>query len=108
MIPTVLIENALKHSVPNSPIEIEFSSEKSFCVVRVSNTCILSRPLTNNVFEKGVRMTEIEGSGNGLYLARLVAEQHDANLSVSTENLGGGAMECTFAFCIPEFVGTHR
>jgi len=103
MIPTVLIENALKYSPENSVVFIEFSSQGSWCIVQVRNQYGGRVQLTNQIFKKGVRLaTGKEGSGNGLYLAKLVAKQHLAELSVTSKIVGNDLMECVFTLCIPE------
>lgn len=106
MIPTALIENAIKYSLPNSEILIEFYTNRGTCNVEVKNLARLDVPLTDDVFRKGVRLgVEKEGSGNGLYLARLVAAQHHAQLTVSTRKIGFQEFDCIFRLSIPEFRG---
>ena len=105
IIPMVLIENALKYSVQDSEIVIEFSRSRRLIAVTISNVAILGSEITDRVFERGYRgSSDVEGSGNGLYLARLVAKQHNATLTVSTRRLQHGQWLCRFCLTIPEVV----
>ena len=102
IIPSALIENALKYSIPSTPINVTLSSENGYCVARVANEANLTSPLTMRAFAKGVRIaTDTEGSGNGLHLVKLVAEQHQGNVMVSSRSKGR-LYEVTFTVAIPE------
>jgi light-regulated signal transduction histidine kinase (bacteriophytochrome) len=102
IIPTALLENALKYSTPESEINIEFYTNKKMCCVEVKNLARLNGPLTDDVFKKGVRLgTDKEGSGNGLFLAKLVATQHGAKLNVSSRSIREDITECVFRLTIP-------
>lgn len=103
MIPTVLIENALKYSSPESVVSIDVRKQGVDCVVHVRNEYLGSHQLTDRVFERGVRLSkEKDGSGNGLHLARLVAKQHNAWLRVSSQPVDRGINECVFTLIVPE------
>jgi len=52
IIPSVLIENALKYSVPNSTVQIELSPISGKCSIRVSNRALGLARLTDAVFKK--------------------------------------------------------
>jgi K+-sensing histidine kinase KdpD len=59
--------------------------------VRVSNLARLKAPLGNAVFDRGYRgATDKDGSGNGLYVAQLVARQHGSQLWVENAPVEGG------------------
>lgn len=97
IIPTVLIENALKYSPVDSDVKVKFSSARKRCKVEVVNGCRGRIQLDQRIFQKGVRgQSHVEGSGNGLYIAQLVARQHGAFIHVSTEVLGEDTL-CTFS-----------
>jgi signal transduction histidine kinase len=104
LIPTILIENALKYSLADTPIDIEFSREQGMIYVSATNVYVGANILTDAIFKKGIRETKTlkEGTGNGLYVASLVARQHNAKLTVKTEPIGSYKMECTFTLAIPE------
>jgi light-regulated signal transduction histidine kinase (bacteriophytochrome) len=91
IIPSVLIENALKYSSPESEVRIVFAPiDRDRVSVAVSNTSLpLAAPLTDVVFERGFRgTTDTDGSGNGLYVAQLVAKQHGTAIGVQSSDLG--------------------
>jgi hypothetical protein len=53
---------------------------------------------------KGVRMSaDNDGSGNGLYLAKLVAAQHQGDITVRSKPAAPDLMECTFTVTFPEY-----
>ncbi len=102
IIPTALIENALKYVLPGSAVDIEFHDFHESCVVHVKNLYRGNHQLSAAVFHKGVRFTaNREGSGNGLFLAKLVAQQHRATLDVATKPIRQDTMECTFTLVMP-------
>ncbi len=81
IIPTVLIENAIKHSLPQTSIIVR--------VKRLNPTLAqfsirsIGQRMTSviDVFQKGVTGgTPSSGQGFGLYLAQLVAKQHGAEI----------------------------
>jgi hypothetical protein len=98
IIPSVLIENALKYSAAESDVRITIAplGEKG-ALVEVSNVAALKGPLTDAVFERGYRgRTDTDGSGNGLYVAQLVAKQHSTEIGLSTSELHGGRTRVSF------------
>lgn len=102
IIPTVLIENALKYAALNSDVRINFQLTKKEYMIMVANESIDSVPLTDKIFERGVRQTiKSEGSGIGLYLAKLIAAQHDATISVVSQKLEGDRFKHCFTLKIP-------
>jgi len=104
IIPTVLIENALKYSLPESEIMIRLSRKDLDLVMTVRNVFASREGLTDQVFDKGYRASsDQEGSGNGLYLARMVAKQHGATLRVSSKPMESGIHMCEFMLVISEF-----
>lgn len=99
IIPTVLIENAIKHSLPDTRVEVELRPEGDTCVVSVSSVARGDVQLTPVIFGRGVRGTsEVEGSGNGLYLAQLIARQHGTEITLHTTPWGGNRQRVAFAF----------
>jgi len=104
IIPSVLIENALKYSIPGTPINIEVFSKGRKCVVQVSNRAKTSLDASDAVFKKGVRLSaDRDGSGNGLYLAKLIAAQHRGDITLTTKPISADVMEWTFTVGLPEF-----
>lgn len=102
IIPTVLIENAVKYAASGSEIRVEFSVEKGDSVTRVINMVNSTEPLTRHIFSKGVRGTSRgEGSGNGLYVAQLVARQHGGEITVESAQASLQQQRCTFTIRLP-------
>jgi light-regulated signal transduction histidine kinase (bacteriophytochrome) len=102
IIPTVLIENAIKHSVKDSHIRVDLSRIGGNCVVNISSVASSDVELTEAIFERGVRAnTDVEGSGNGLHLAQLVARQHGTRITLATTPLTGGRQRVVFSLRLP-------
>lgn len=102
IIPTVLIENALKYGKPNNKVDVHIYSEGNECVVAVQNVAPFDPSLDNAVFKKGTRATqENDGSGNGLYLAQLVARQHGSSITMATVKRSEKEMFVTFTVTFP-------
>jgi len=103
IIPSVLIENALKYSIPHSEIRIAFRPWGAGSVmVSVSNLAVLKVALGNAVFDRGYRAaSDKEGSGNGLYVAQLVARQHGSKIQLEVAEAGNGQQRVTFAVHFP-------
>ena len=103
IIPSVLIENALKYSLPDSNVTVEISQLGTHCVVRVTNQSKRDPAFGDIIFKKGFRLsTDRDGSGNGLYLAKMVTEQHKGELTLSSRNISSDVMECTITVRLPE------
>lgn len=99
IIPSVFIENALKYSLPGSEIRItiEPADEPQRCVVTVVNESEGQQILDNRIFERGYRANSLkDGSGIGLYVAQLVAEQHNTEIKVESIPLTATRVKHTF------------
>jgi signal transduction histidine kinase len=93
-----LIENALKYSLPRAQIVIKFESSDKYCTIRVSNETELEKPIDSSILMKGIRGShQTEGSGMGLYLAQIVARQHNTQIEVSCVKLFEKRYRCTFS-----------
>lgn len=98
IIATVLIQNALKYSVKGSEIIVTIRPDGDDCVVKVSNLARDRQRLDNSVFLRGTRLSsDADGSGNGLFLAQLVARQHGTKISLSSSAAENGRILYTFA-----------
>lgn len=105
IIPTVLIGNAIKYSLRGTPIHVEVRPTARGCAVRVENTTVENAGLTQDIFKRGVRASsDTDGSGNGLYVARLVATQHSASISMDTKQLAGRHVHVTFEVLFPRTI----
>jgi light-regulated signal transduction histidine kinase (bacteriophytochrome) len=98
IIPSVLIENAIKYALPNTDIHLDFTELPDGFRVTVTNIAKLTAPLTPDIFLRGVRSTsEVDGSGNGLYVAQLIAAQHRTEIAFEVEAVSGGRFRCGFS-----------
>jgi light-regulated signal transduction histidine kinase (bacteriophytochrome) len=90
---SVLIENATKYAVPGTQIKIDFRPIYGMggrFAIEVRNVAEPNAPLSRNILLKGVRgSSDGEGSGNGLYVADLVARQHGSELSLDVHSVSG-------------------
>ncbi|WP_116787364.1 sensor histidine kinase [Flavobacterium psychrotrophum] len=86
-IPLILLDNALKYSVPNSTIEIKFEQSGNNVRVIIKNIGpIVSDENENKIFEKFFRDPfgeefSKEGIGMGLYIAQQILLAHDSKLN---------------------------
>jgi len=81
IIPTVLLTNAIKYSIPDSTINVAFEEINGFCKVSVTSQIKGRITLPNSIYERGVRFTsDKDGAGNGLYIAQQVAYQHKTKI----------------------------
>lgn len=82
IVATVLIENAIKYSPSNSEIIISIRNHnKDSLKVSIRNQLVKGVQIPTNIFDKGKRGDQdSEGSGIGLYLAQMVAKQHNTEI----------------------------
>lgn len=97
IIPTVLLQNAVKYSLPMTDVRVDFLMVGSRCRVSVLNYTKPNSALNDSVFERGVRASgDSEGSGIGLYVAQLVAAQHGTRITVQVSNTSATLALCRF------------
>jgi signal transduction histidine kinase len=96
IIPTVLIENALKYAIKDTSIVVDVYTDSGQYALSVSNDAVENKLLNDQIFEKGRRAAGGDGSGHGLYLAQLVAKQHHARIKLSVRSEGIGIVRCAF------------
>jgi hypothetical protein len=102
IIPTVLIENALKYGKRNGDIDVYIHRANNECVIEVTNIADTNPLLNDSIFEKGKRATQgKEGSGHGLYLAQLVARQHGSTIMLSIKKKSEQEMSVRFSVTFP-------
>lgn len=83
MIPTVLIENAIKYARTGTRVDVKIHQEgMKHCMLVVSNVPSMASTFGLEVFEKGVRASSLDGTGFGLYLAQLIANQHQTKIEL--------------------------
>lgn len=100
ILPTVLIDNAIKYGANGTSVEIEIKiiGLKKFRI-SVSNEIAKDKRLPADPFKKGVRgedNLQIDGSGVGLYLAQQVAAQHSTKIEVERISTGHANDRVTF------------
>lgn len=100
ILPSVFIENALKYSSPGSEtrITLEPDTADGNCVVTIVNESDGQQILDDRIFERGYRANpHPEGSGNGLYVAQLIAKQHKSQITVKSCRLDSTRVRHTFS-----------
>ena len=98
-----IIDNAIKYALPGGLVEIKFQAEKHslFLIVR-DNGIGISKEDQKFIFVKFFRAKNAiklqpEGSGLGLFIAKNIAEKHNALLTFESEETKG----TTFTFQFP-------
>jgi len=102
IIPTVLLENAIKYAQRGTEIRCRLDriSDKQ-CKIAISNIAPMAGPNINNIFLKGVRASRnSEGEGIGLYLAQLVAKQHASEIILERKSIGYDGKNELFTFSL--------
>jgi signal transduction histidine kinase len=95
-----LLDNAVKHSPPDSRIDVRISEADGQAMVSVSDTGrTLASADLERVFQKFVRTGDstTSGTGLGLFICRRIVESHGGRIWASNDEGGGG----TFTFTIP-------
>ena len=93
-IPLVLIDNAIKYSLPGQSVDITINDGPGFGQVTVAVSSLsptISGPERRRIFEKGQRGRSAaqltpSGVGLGLYLGETVAEAHDTTIQHHAED----------------------
>ena len=88
---TILIDNAIKHSLDNSDIQIKMHSNKKEVVLQVSNqSSIYSEDEIGNLFERFYRSEnsrhDSESYGLGLSIAKVIVERHGGTITAWQSN----------------------
>jgi hypothetical protein len=91
MIPLLIIDNAVKYSYQNSPVTISFSESESNLLVDIeSYSPYCSKEDLDKIFTKGYRGKHAarvsDGSGIGLFFAKMLCDLHKVEISVSSDN----------------------
>lgn len=88
LLPYLLLDNAIKYSMWNKEIKLNFSEFGNKLIVEVDS--FSKRPVEhelNSLLERGVRSRNViektEGQGLGLYLARYICEANNINISLT-------------------------
>lgn len=98
----IFLENAIKYTPEGGNVKITSVVEGDKVLVSISDTGIgISPENQEKIFDRGFRVnnnSEIKGSGLGLAMAKIIADNHDIKISVDSE-LGKGT---TFTLIIPK------
>lgn len=111
VIPSVFIENAFKYSAHGSQVRIRIDPHEggAYCVVSVTNESEGQQLLDERVFLKGYRAnTHRDGSGNGLYVAQLIAKQHGAKITVQSVPVSPARVRHTFRVVFKVIGGARK
>ena len=98
---SVLVDNALKYSPPERPVEIGVSTSNGrgpVLTVRDHGPGLSEAELSAVFarFARGTAATGVPGSGLGLPIARAIADRHGATISLSAAAGGGAIAEVRF------------
>jgi signal transduction histidine kinase len=97
-----LLENAIRHNVPDGHIHVAVGSDRTKAALTVSNT---GAPVRADQIERllqpfqhldGQRSSDREGLGLGLSIVDAIASAHDATLSVNVQPSGGLSIGVAF------------
>jgi heavy metal sensor kinase len=93
----ILIDNAVKYTMPGGKVSIELCSQAEGAEVIVRDTGIgIEKDNLPHIFDRfwradKVRSREMGGTGLGLSIAKWIVEQHDGTLEVESEPGAGSA-----------------
>ena len=97
----ILMENALKHCLHNSEVNINFEEDDNYTICTISNKGpLIDEVECKKIFERGYRgkNTISKGTGIGLSLVKEILEKHDYKYEVNTVRINNN--ECIFSFTI--------
>lgn len=85
---TILLDNAIKHSLDNGKITVELLQEKKTALLRVSNPCLVyPDEVLKNLFERFYQAEDSRNSsssfGLGLAIAKAIVEKYKGSITVS-------------------------
>lgn len=85
---TILLDNAIKHSLDNGKITVELLQEKKTALLRVSNpSLVYPDEVLKNLFERFYQAEDSRNSsssfGLGLAIAKAILEKHKGSITVS-------------------------
>lgn len=91
-IPAVLVQNAVKYSVPNSIVKVDINESFQNIVLKVENTGpTIYEDEKLNIYSKGYRGKEgkkfTEGTGVGLWFLSKILKAHDASIDLKLSTL---------------------
>lgn len=89
MIPLLIIDNAVKYSYDNNPVEITFDNGNKELFVEVNSFGpVCSQTEIAQIFQKGFRgknaIKTSDGSGIGLFFVKMLCDIHGIDISISS------------------------
>lgn len=94
-----LLENAIKYTADSGSIEISVESLETYSIIHVKDNGMgISKeeiPYIFNRFYRSEKVNEIEGSGIGLYLSKMILEKEKGYMTVKSE-IGKGSIFSVF------------
>ena len=92
---TTLLDNAIKHNPPRTEVVAELLGRNGMAVARISDTGKgMSPDLVARIFEEGARDGSAgapQGTGMGLYIAKMLTELHGGTIDVESRPGEGSA-----------------
>lgn len=109
IIATVLLENAIKYSVPQTEIIVRVKQlSPDQCEIAVNNIAQHIDVLPD-IFEKGIRVNnDGTGMGYGLFLAQQVARQHSTEIKCKTRRFSGNTDSYIFSFVLKTMISPEK
>ena len=95
----ILVDNAVKFTPPGGTVTLEGRRDAAHVILAVADTGVgIAAEDRSHIFERfwradQVRSREARGTGLGLPIARQIAEQHGASLTVESEVGAGSVLE---------------
>lgn len=91
MIPLLLVDNAVKYSYINNPVDITFTEDSSDLFVDISSySPYCSKADLDNIFNKGFRgknaIRVTDGSGIGLFFVKLLCDLHKIEIVITSNS----------------------
>jgi len=101
-----LLDNALKYSEPDAPVEVELADSEDRVVINVSDRGIgVDEETPERLFEafgRGSNAEHLQGIGLGLYISRQIVQRHGGQIEASRRRDGPGS---TFTVTLPRVEG---
>ncbi len=103
---STLLDNAIKHNPPGTQVVAELSRQNGMALARISDTGKgMSLELASRIFEEGARDRAAgsqQGTGMGLYIARMLTELHGGTISVESKLEHGSVFSVALPFASPQ------
>lgn len=100
---TNILENAIKYSQPGTIITVDLEERELYSCIHFKDQGIGIDPSDyNNIFKRfyrGEKVKDYEGTGIGLYLARLIATKEGGNITVQSEPGSGSCFSVFLQNC---------